>query len=63
MSITVTCSNCQKKIDREWLRALTLDQPFVCPHCGSPLVETACVEVTEDSPRVDKDGERKEEAA
>ena len=63
MSITVTCSNCQQKIDRGWLRALTLDQPFECPHCGSPLVETACVEVGEDSPRVGEGGGRKEEAA
>ena len=48
MSVTLVCTACGTRLEREWIRSLGRDQPLVCPHCSSQLVETGYVEVIED---------------
>ena len=48
MSVTLVCTECGTRLDREWIRSLGRGDPLVCPHCESQLVETGFVEVIED---------------
>ena len=48
MSVTLVCTGCGTRLERDWIRSLGPDQPLVCPHCSSQLVETGYVEVIED---------------
>jgi len=59
MSVTLVCTMCGTRMGRDWIRALGRDQPLVCPHCSSQLVETGYVEVTEDDAGMSRpDGDR-----
>ena len=48
MSVTLVCTECGTRLERDWIRSLGRDQPLVCPRCSSQLVETGYVEVDED---------------
>ena len=56
MSVTLVCTACGARLERDWIRSLGRGQPFVCPHCSSQLVETGYVEVTEEAAAEGSDG-------
>ncbi len=59
MSVTLVCTVCGTRLERDWIRSLGRHQPLVCPHCSSQLVESGYVEVTEDEAGMDRtDGDR-----
>ena len=48
MSVTLVCSECGTRLERDWIRSLGVDHALICPHCSSQLIETGYVEVMED---------------
>jgi DNA-directed RNA polymerase subunit RPC12/RpoP len=48
MSVTLVCTECGTRLERDWIRSLGRGDPLVCPHCRSQLIETGYVEITED---------------
>jgi DNA-directed RNA polymerase subunit RPC12/RpoP len=48
MSVTLVCTKCGTRLERDWIRSLVRGDPLLCPQCSSPLVETGYVEVKED---------------
>jgi DNA-directed RNA polymerase subunit RPC12/RpoP len=61
MSVTLVCTACGARLERDWIRSLGQGRPFVCPHCSSQLVETGYVEVVEEGQSTG--GGEREEAA
>lgn len=61
MSVTLVCTACGARLERDWIRSLGRGRPLVCPHCSSLLVETGYVEVVEEGQPVREGG--REEAA
>ncbi len=48
MSVTLVCTECGTRLERDWIRSLARGDPLLCPHCSSQLIETGYVEVKED---------------
>jgi DNA-directed RNA polymerase subunit RPC12/RpoP len=48
MSVTLVCTACGTRLERDWIRSLGRGHALVCPHCSSQLIETGYVEVDED---------------
>ena len=61
MSVTLVCTACGTRLERDWIRSLGRGQPLVCPHCSSQLVETGYVEVIEEGQPV-REGKREDAA-
>jgi DNA-directed RNA polymerase subunit RPC12/RpoP len=61
MSVTLVCTACGARLERDWIRSIGRGQPFVCPRCSSQLVETGYVEVIEEGQSTGEGG--REEAA
>ena len=60
MSVTLVCTECGTRLERDWIRSRGRGDALVCPHCSSQLIETGYVEVIEDEAEPggqDADGE------
>jgi DNA-directed RNA polymerase subunit RPC12/RpoP len=62
MSVTLVCTECGTRLERDWIRSLGRDRPLVCPHCSSQLIETGYVEITDDETETGRGDEDREVA-